>query len=66
MKKTVDSSYALAAWLIGFVAMLVLVPLAYIWAWNQLFGSFLLIQYTFWNWLAVVILPGLFTIRKIK
>ena len=61
-----NSSYELAGALIGFVILLALVPLAYIWAWNQLFGSFLLIQYTFWNWLAVLILPGLFTVRKIK
>jgi hypothetical protein len=38
------------------VGILVLIfgPLFTIWSWNQLFGSVLLIGYTFWNWLAVI------------
>ena len=60
-----NTSEALGAILAGLV-LLALIPFAYIWAWNQLFGSLLMIEYTFWNWLAVMIFPGLFTVRKIK
>jgi len=41
----------------GFIALILAVflfPLCSIWALNTLFG--LAIQYTFWNWLAVVVL----------
>jgi hypothetical protein len=42
-----------------FIVLLIIVwPLAIIWAVNTLFG--LGIAYTFWNWLAVVILYGMF------
>lgn len=41
-----------------------LMPFAYIWAWNQLFGSFLVITYDFWNWLAVALLTGWITVRR--
>ena len=34
-------------------------PLATIWSWNQLFGDIKMLDYNFWNWLAVVAL-GLF------
>ena len=30
-------------------------PLAFIWSWNTLFGSALLIEYTFWTWLAAAV-----------
>lgn len=48
--------------LLGLAVILgVFAPLVYIWAWNQLFGSFLTIQYTFWNWLAAIVFINLFT-----
>lgn len=40
--------------------MIFLAPLAYIWGWNQLFGKIYLIDYSFWNWLAVVVLSMFF------
>lgn len=43
------------------VILIVFAPLAYIWAWNQLFGSALMIEYTFWNWLAAVLFVNIFT-----
>lgn len=46
------------------LVILAIGPLLTLWAWNQLFGSVLLLQYNFWNWLAVVIF-GVF-IRGIK
>lgn len=51
---------------IGMLLILILMPFAYIWAWNTLFGSFLTIEYTFWNWLATFTLVGIFTYRKVK
>lgn len=38
------------------VILVVAGPVLVIWAWNTLFGSMLLIPYTFWTWLAVLIL----------
>lgn len=53
---------AAAIGLIGLAVIIaVFAPLAYIWAWNQLFGSLLTIQYTFWNWLAAIVFVNLFT-----
>jgi hypothetical protein len=43
-----------------------LIPLAYIWAWNTLFGSVLFIETTFWTWLAATILTGALTVRRVK
>ena len=43
----------------GFVLVAMLFPLAIIWAVNTLFG--LGIEFTFWNWLAVVILQTVFS-----
>ena len=43
--------------IIALVVILVVAgPVLVIWAWNTLFGSMLLIPYTFWTWLAVLIL----------
>lgn len=42
------------------LTVLFLAPLAYIWGWNQLFGTLHYIDYTFWNWLAVVFLTAMF------
>lgn len=53
---------AAAVGLVGLAAIfIVFAPLAYIWAWNQLFGSALMIEYTFWNWLATALIVNLFT-----
>jgi hypothetical protein len=38
------------------VALVIAGPLIVIWALNQLFGFS--IDYTFWNWLAVIVLTG--------
>lgn len=38
------------------VVVLAVMPLAYMWAWNQLFSQFYTFEYTFWNWAAVAIL----------
>lgn len=46
--------------LLGLAAILIIFgPLATIWSWNQLFGNIKMIEYSFWNWLAVAVL-GLF------
>jgi hypothetical protein len=41
------------------VALVLLGPLAILWALNTLFPS-LALAYTFWNWLAVFVLGGVF------
>jgi uncharacterized membrane protein len=44
------------------VALLVIIgPIATIWAWNELFGAFHTIELTFNTWLAVVILGMFFS-----
>lgn len=54
---------------IGIAALLILLvvagPLIVIWAWNTLFGAALLIPYTFWTWLAVLII-GTFIRSDVK
>jgi hypothetical protein len=49
--------------LIGMIAFIVVLlaigPLAVIWAWNTLFPA-VVVQFTFWTWLAVVILGAFF------
>ena len=49
--------------LIGMIALVVVLlavgPLAVIWAWNTLFPA-VVVQFTFWTWLAVVILGAFF------
>jgi len=53
--------FAAAGALLVFVVLLVIIgPLATIWAWNTLFGSLHSIDYTAANWFAVVILGALF------
>jgi hypothetical protein len=37
------------------VVMVIVWPVVIIWAWNTLFGSMHFIDYTFTNWLAVVV-----------
>ena len=38
------------------LAAVILGPWIVIWAWNTLFGTIHLIDYTFWTWLAVLII----------
>jgi hypothetical protein len=49
--------------LIGMIAFIVILlaigPLAVIWAWNTLFPA-VVVQFSFWTWLAVVILGAFF------
>lgn len=47
---------ALAAFGIIALAIIILIfgPLFSIWSWNQLFGDLKTLDYTFWNWLAVI------------
>ena len=49
--------------LIGMIALVVILlavgPLAVIWAWNTLFPA-VVVQFSFWTWLAVVILGAFF------
>jgi hypothetical protein len=49
--------------LIGMIALVVVLlavgPLAVIWAWNTLFPA-VVVQFSFWTWLAVVILGAFF------
>ena len=52
--------------IIALIAVLILAgPVLVIWAWNTLFGSMLLIPYTIWTWLAVLIL-GVFIRSDVK
>lgn len=53
-----DSEKAMAALGLIFFAVtwVALMPLAYIWGWNHLFGDIKTFDYTFWNWLAVILL----------
>jgi hypothetical protein len=45
---------AAAIGLLGLAAILIIFgPLFTIWSWNQLFGDFKMLEYNFWNWLAV-------------
>lgn len=53
---------ALAALLICIV---ILGPFIVIWAWNTLFGSLHAVDYTFWTWLAVIIM-GAFISPNVK
>lgn len=43
----------------------ILGPWIVIWAWNTLFGAALTIDYTFWTWLAVLII-GVFISPNVK
>lgn len=42
------------------LAVALLVPFAFIWAWNILFGSMLEIDYTWKTWISVLILYAFF------
>lgn len=43
-----------------------LMPFAYIWAWNTLFGVVYFIETNFWTWLATALFTGIFTVRRVK
>lgn len=71
MKVNVDKNAAVAggfALLFLAIVILVLSPFAIIWGWNTLFSDIKVIEYTFWNWLAVIALSMMFksTINKAK
>jgi hypothetical protein len=42
------------------VIIIIFGPLVTIWSWNQLFGDIKMIEYSFWNWLAVIVLGVFF------
>jgi hypothetical protein len=46
-------------------ALVILGPFIVIWAFNTLFGSLHMIDYTFWTWLAVIVL-GAFISPNVK
>ena len=69
MKISVDRNAALA----GSVALIVLAfilvivgPLITMWGWNQLFGDIKYLEYTFTNWLGVLIMGVFFRGVKIE
>ena len=69
MKTTVDATAAIAGGIsLLIVAALIFAigPLLAIWSWNELFGNIKTIEYTFWNWLAVVFLGMFFRGVKIE
>jgi hypothetical protein len=47
------------------IALVILGPFFVIWAFNTLFGSLHMIDYTFWTWLSVIIL-GVFISPNVK
>lgn len=61
-----DDVVKIAAAVFVFAALVALVPLAFIWGWNQLFGALHTIEFTFWNWLGVIALGSFFNTRISK
>jgi hypothetical protein len=56
-----------AVGLLGLAAIIIIFgPLAVIWSWNQLFGDIKILEYSFWNWPAVMGLGLLFKQVKIE
>ena len=47
------------------IVAVLLGPFAVIWSWNTLFGTALTIEYSFWTWLAVIVL-GAFISPNVK
>jgi|APCry1669189034_1035192.scaffolds.fasta_scaffold13215_7 hypothetical protein len=64
MFKTLGTLGALA-FIITLLALVILGPWVVIWAWNTLFGPVYTIGYTFWTWLAVLII-GVFIRSDVK
>lgn len=58
-----DKLFYLTGGILGTIFLIALLPLAYIWGWNQLFGKLYMIDYTFWNWLGVVALSCVFNTK---
>jgi hypothetical protein len=48
-----------AIFIIFIIILVILGPLAILWALNTLFPT-LALAYSFWNWLAVIVLSGVF------
>lgn len=62
-----NEKVAAAIGLIGLAAIILIFgPLAAIWSWNQLFGDIKMMDYNFWNWLAVVVMGTFFRGVKIE
>ncbi len=66
LRDRMEDSAAMLGAILGTLLIVAIAPLIFMWAWNQLFGTFLTIEYTFWNWLAALVLTGGATYRKIK
>lgn len=50
-----------AVGLLGLTLILIIfAPLFALWGWNQLFGDIKTLEYSFWNWLAVIGLSAVF------
>jgi hypothetical protein len=64
MFKTLGTLGALA-FIVTLIALVILGPWVVIWAWNTLFGPVYAIAYTFWTWLAVLII-GVFIRGDVK
>lgn len=60
-----NSTNAVAA-ILFLIVLALLMPFAYIWAWNTLFGAHIFIEMNFWTWLATVLLTGALTVRRTK
>ena len=69
MKINVDKNAALAGGIALIVLALILVivgPLITLWGWNQLFGDIKYLEYSFANWLGVLIMGAFFRGIKIE
>lgn len=62
----VDRTRDAAATGLVLIILGLLMPFAYIWAWNTLFGVFYFIETNFWTWLATALITGIFTVRRVK
>ena len=69
MKINVDKNAALAggiALIVLSIILVIVVPLITLWGWNQLFGDIKYLEYTFTNWLSVLIMGAFFRGIKIE
>ena len=64
MFKTLGTLGAVA-FILLLLSLVILGPWVVIWAWNTLFGAVYAIGYTFWTWLAVLII-GVFIRSDVK
>jgi hypothetical protein len=65
MFKSISTSVGAVILVALLVCLVILGPWIVIWAWNTLFGAVHVIPYTFWTWLAVLIL-GVFISPNVK